>query len=263
MKSYLFKVYYIGKNYQGFQRQPNGQTIENHIESSFIQAKLIHSFKDNNYKGCSRTDHGVNAISNIFFINCIKKPNLAQLNYYLPKDITIWSFIQISSNFNPRKAIHKKYRYYLPKTLIEDPNQLDKLQDYLGTHDFTAFIKKHGAGQYDPTSTIYSITHLKNDDFHIIEISGNKFGREQIRRMIGFILDHRYHNDYPKKYLNLNDSIDIKSAPAELLYLQDITYNPPLKWKIDKKSITRLNKFHQEEFQKSLFAKPITLNFPF
>ena len=45
MKSYLFKVYYIGKNYQGFQRQPNGQTIENHIESSFIQAKLIHSFK--------------------------------------------------------------------------------------------------------------------------------------------------------------------------------------------------------------------------
>ena len=105
-------------------------------------AKLIHSFKENNYKGCSRTDHGVNAISNIFFINCIKKPNLSQLNYYLPKDITIWSFIQISSNFNPRKAIHKKYRYYLPKTLIKDPNQLDKLQDYLGTHDFTAFIKK-------------------------------------------------------------------------------------------------------------------------
>ena len=81
--------------------------------------------------------------------------------------------------------------------------------------------------------------------------------------MIGFILDHRYNNDYPKKYLNLKDSIDIKSAPAELLYLQDITYNPPLKWSIDKKSITRLNKFHQEEFQKSLFQKSITLNFPF
>ena len=83
-KRYAFKVYYIGKYFTGFQRQPNGMGVENYIENAFIESGCITSFKDNFYISTSRTDTGVNAISNIFTLDLEKKPNLDQINDFLP-----------------------------------------------------------------------------------------------------------------------------------------------------------------------------------
>ena len=46
LQKYLFRVFYIGNYFNGFQRQPNGNTVENYIEMAFIRSHLISSFNE-------------------------------------------------------------------------------------------------------------------------------------------------------------------------------------------------------------------------
>ena len=54
---YKLKVYYIGTNYEGWQSQPSGNTIQDILEKAlftFLREKI-------RLTGCSRTDSGVHA----------------------------------------------------------------------------------------------------------------------------------------------------------------------------------------------------------
>lgn len=223
---FAFKVFYLGKNYLGFQRQPNGQTVENYLELAFIKANHIVSFADNNYKGASRTDNGVNAYANVFTLDLDKKPNLQRINYYLPRDIMVWSYCKVSDTFSPRHNIGKHYRYLLSSTIPNNQSDVDLLHQFVGEHDFSSFIKKHGAGMENPTSFIYSIEINKQGSFYQIDIHGNKFGREQIRMMIGLISK----GIAPNEVFTNPDLYDIRAASPQFLWLVQVNFNETLNW---------------------------------
>ncbi|MHA2502572.1 MAG: hypothetical protein ACXAE3_06875 [Candidatus Kariarchaeaceae archaeon] len=222
MRKYVFQVFYLGVSYFGFQRQLNGATIENYLELAFIKTGLIRSFSSSGYRAASRTDAGVNAKSNIFVLNLTKEPNLIEVNDNLPDGIIITKFGVVPDDFNPRKALHKLYSYYLPDHFVT--YNLERISAYEGYHNFDPFIKSDGAGAEEPHSSILSITIENIPGFKKIQIRGDKFGREQIRRMIGFFLQKKYADFNLENIFSDGTSLDIRSAPAEYLVLDRIEY---------------------------------------
>lgn len=228
MKRYLFRVFYIGRNYFGFQRQLNGATIENHLEMAFIKTGLIHSFNGSSYRATSRTDTGVNSLGNTFVLDLLVVPKLERLNDNLPNDIILLSFAEVSVIFNPRHNLSKTYSYYLSKKL--EIFSLDRIVDFVGTHNFSQFIKADGAGADNPVNTIFDTTIQESSTYYRIIITGNRFGREQIRRMIGFFLQKKYKERSIPFFFNNTANYDIRSAPPTFLVLDQITFDKPIFW---------------------------------
>lgn len=233
IEKFLFRVYYDGYHYSGFQRQPNGFTIENFIEISLIRSKLITSLTSNKYISVSRTDAKVSAISNIFGINCAYEPNLSRINNYLPgnRSIKIWDFAPITDEFNVKSSIFKIYTYYFTKADFDEIIDVERLYQFEGTHNFHAFIKNDGAGELNSNSLIYEVKIKKFYQGYLVIIKGDRFGREQIRRMIGFITADEYSKINPQTILKSPNKIDIRPANPEFLYLANIEYDEKIMWK--------------------------------
>lgn len=251
MNRFIFKIFYLGDFYTGFQRQPNGRAIENYMEYAFIKSGLIESFKKNNYKSCSRTDANVSAINNIIAVDSSHIPNLLEINNYLPNNgtIIVWDYAQVPLNFNPRDTLFKTYEYYLKDPSDSITRNIQKINSFLGFHNYQNFIKKEGAGEFNPFSNISSIEI--NFEFRLIKITicGNKFGREQIRRMIGLIIDEKMLGKIP--FTNINMKPSIKPVSPSYLTLKEIKYKENINWKTDfytkqiifKKSRSKIKKF--------------------
>ena len=241
---YAFALFYLGEKYQGYQKQLNGQAIENYIEFALINSEYIHSFRRNNYAASSRTDAGVNALSNIFAINVSKTPNLEEINNNLPKDgsILVWKYAKVSENFNPRDNSYKIYEYNFYNPSKEDITRIKRISEFKGFHNFANFMKKDGAGDKDPYSKILAVEFHENGKNLTLRLKGTNFVREQIRKMIGFVLNPSYDNlELTKLLTDEPNDLQIKPADAAFLTLTDVKFDGKLNWIAHEKSIR--NKF--------------------
>ena len=107
--NYQIVIEYDGTNYNGWQFQKNGSTIQKEIE------KAIKRILKKNVRliGSGRTDSGVHAVgqSANFFCEKIKdeKKFLGSLNYFLnKKDISICQIKRKKLNFHSRFDAKKK-----------------------------------------------------------------------------------------------------------------------------------------------------------
>lgn len=241
MKRYIFRIAYIGDQFTGFQKQLNGQAIENYIENAFVEAKYINSFLNHRYRGMSRTDYGVNALSNIFAIDLDEEPNLLRINNYLPNSIVIWNYACVSDDFNPRIVSKKQYKYRVYNILSKFEGKIDRIYQFKGKHNFQNFIKKDGAGKEDPVSTIFEIQLRKQKNFIDIIFTGNKFGREQIRRMVGILLDEKYlEKSVDELLLAPKGENSINPAPGAYLSLNGVEFLEKINWILNSESMNKL-----------------------
>lgn len=241
MRRYIFKIAYIGNQFTGYQKQLNGQAIENYIENAFIEAKYINSFVNHRYRGMSRTDFGVNALSNIFVINLNEEPNLLRINYFLPDSIVIWNYAYVADDFNPRSVVKKQYLYRIYDIPNKFEEKIDRIFQFQGKHNFQNFIKKDGAGKEDPVSTIFEIQLRKQKNFIEIIFTGDKFGREQIRRMIGILLDEKYlEKSVDELLVAPQGKNSINPASGAYLTLHDVKFLEEIGWILDSESINKL-----------------------
>ncbi len=241
MARYIFRIAYVGDQFTGFQKQLNGQAVENYIENAFVEAKYIKSFISHRYRGMSRTDIGVNALSNIFAIDLDEVPNLLRINYFLPISIVIWNYACVSVDFNPRIVRKKQYLYRIYNILDKFDEKLARIFQFQGKHNFENFIKKDGAGKEDPISTISKIQLQRQKKFIDIIFTGNRFGRQQIRRMVGILLDENYLDKSVEELLVAPKGINhINPASGEFLSLYDVEFLEKIDWILDYKSINDL-----------------------
>jgi tRNA pseudouridine38-40 synthase len=156
MRNILLSLEYDGTAYHGWQRQLNGLTIQEVLEtciSRICQEKIVAT-------ACSRTDAGVHALDQKVNFRTDSKAPLAAfhlgLNALLPRDIRVIDATSVSPDFNARYAAQKKtYSYYfaegthLPAILrqqcwfVVKPIHWDKVASCLvylqGAHDFKSF----------------------------------------------------------------------------------------------------------------------------
>ena len=86
---YAMRLSYLGKNYRGSQKQPNGNTIQDEVEKALctlIKTKISTVFS-------GRTDAGVSAKAQVLHFDCDSEIEsikfLNSLNGLLPDDIRV------------------------------------------------------------------------------------------------------------------------------------------------------------------------------
>lgn len=196
-------VEYDGSMYQGFQIQPNGDTIEAHILEVL---RLI--LKENvKISASGRTDAHVHARGQVFNFYTNKNIPLDKLQYainnQLPLDIRIKSIEYISLDFHARfSAIKKEYRYYIktkPLNAFEhnyfdyqrnlDINLLKNGLELLkGSHNFEGFCSVDVDKRKDFNKTIYETKLNVKDDYLEFVFIGSGFLKYQIRRMMAVLI---------------------------------------------------------------------------
>ena len=204
MRNLKVTMGFRGTNYHGFQRQPNGITVQEVVETAL--SKLFN--EPVTIQGCSRTDTGVHAKEYCFTMQTEK--HLPERNFirgacgYLPEDISIYRVEEMPADFHARfscKAKEYMYRIHnsesknpfttdlelLYRRKLDIPLMQEAAQHFIGTHDFATFCTNCTEKQ-NTIRTIYDITIEKQGNTVILLVKGNGFLYNMVRILVGTLL---------------------------------------------------------------------------
>lgn len=243
MNRYFIFLCYDGSRYHGWQKQPNGITIQQEIEKAL--SMLLRS--DVEIVGAGRTDAGVHARLMTAHFNTdetINGPKLCyRLNRFLPGDISIQRIEKVSSNLHARfSATSRTYHYYLHTTknpFIDKyswetsfPLDFEKMntaaQTLVKTSDFASFCKSGS----DVKTTLCTVSeagwHYMGNDCWFFRITANRFLRNMVRSIVGTLIDVGRGRITIEQFNQIVDSGRRTNAgesmPAHALFLEDIRY---------------------------------------
>jgi tRNA pseudouridine38-40 synthase len=238
---YFFRVEYDGTTFNGWQRQPNGPSIQELIENA-LGVVLRNRIE---IVGAGRTDAGVHAKAQGAHFDFDGEINIRKLersvNSLLPSAIAIYNFTSVDSAFHARfSASARQYKYYfsirkqplLYKRVWMIYNKLDwgKIRENIpclvGKHDFSTFCAS-GAGSKNTVCTVSEVMLENMDEFLVFTIKADRFIYRMVRSVVGTLIDIGSGS--------LNDSmahiIDVKdrmragtTAPAYGLVLDNVYY---------------------------------------
>ena len=271
---YLVRVFYEGKNYYGYQRQPNITTIEGNIITMLEKSKHIQNAKLSNFRSASRTDKSVNAIGNVFAFDSEKEIILDQINAVGPSDKSVicWAYAEVEDAFSPKFSSWKKYWYVLPSDHVEKTSNLS-LEEFKnlcsvfeGKHDFGLFCRKD---HRETNREISKIDVFEKNDNIICEFIAQSFLWEQIRRIVSYVLNFNQLSEELQDTIHLlssdNKTEEINLAPADprnLILIEHFYEN--VKWLESEKaikSILKKLKIEFLDFQRNLSINSILYNF--
>ena len=173
---------------------------------------------------------------------------LYSLNCILPDDINIFELKEVNPNFHAQKsAKYKHYRYVIQNDHVASVfekdallypycvlniERMNKSLSYLvGHHDFSAF-KSNSDNPYSDCNIYYARASkiIKNrQNFIFIDIVGNRFLYNMIRRIVGQLLKIERNNLNPSimlEVLNSKDYLKTASIVQALgLYLVYVGYD--------------------------------------
>jgi tRNA pseudouridine38-40 synthase len=240
---YFFEIAYNGKNYNGWQSQPNGIGVQAVVEDALSRllqepVKIVAS---------GRTDAGVHCEQQFFHADIGKElpPLFAQkLNSFLPHDIVILSIRHVKSDASARyDAVRRSYRYQITKK--KNPFLLDYSWHFfknvniqtmneaatllVGEQDFECFSKVHTDVNHF-LCTIHSAQWSQQGDLLLFEITANRFLRGMVRAIVGTLIDAGTGKIEIKDFEAIIKSKDRKKAganvPPQGLFLTSVKYPP-------------------------------------
>ncbi len=222
------KFAYDGRKFYGFARQPRLKTVEENILNILVENGFIKDPKESHFRSASRTDKGVSALGNVIAFNTdsIKKNIIKKLNRDL-KDIFLYGMKEIESDFFPRHAKWRSYRYYLRRKCLEIDKILSAAAAFTGEHNFSNFARVEEFK--DPCRIIDNIIVTENNDFFVIDFYAQTFLWHQIRRIISAMekvgMGKLEEEQIIEALNNPDKKVDFGIAPAAPLILKDIMYD--------------------------------------
>ncbi|MED6195779.1 hypothetical protein PIB30_041190 [Stylosanthes scabra] len=225
-KKVVMRVGYVGTNYRGLQMQRDEgsplSTIEKELETAIYKAGGIHDSNFGNlekiaWARSSRTDKGVHSLATMISFKMEIPENpwnedpygfvLADyINYYLPRDIKVFSILPAQGSLDPRgDCILRKYLYLLPAEVIgiESHSSNDEIDNHISEfnyilnafegehpfHNYTARSKYRKKIPHRQSSVSLSASESENEDSDeqvtaIIDKSGNGSHDQQPQSVI-------------------------------------------------------------------------------
>jgi tRNA pseudouridine38-40 synthase len=248
-------IAFDGSNYRGWQRQPNGATVQGELEKrlSILCGETI------SLHGAGRTDAGVHALGMVaHFHTATTFPVVAffkGLNSRLPHDIRILQAEETHSFFHSRyDTLGKTYRYdfftgatqsplsrlyqaHAPGAF--DPIRLQTgLESIVGTHDFSSFerVGSRDTGAINGRGAVRTIFRascfplLTCSNCWSIRLTGDGFLRQMVRILAGTLIEigqGKRSVDELRTILTAKDRTQAgPAAPACGLFLEKIYYTP-------------------------------------
>jgi len=196
LKRYLLKVWYIGSDFAGSQRQPDKRTVEGELLNALKKAKYISDAQASNFKTSARTDAGVHAKEAAFCFNSSNKIYIQQIETFLPTDLGIIGYHEVNLDFHPRWEVEMKvYKCVYVLKEVENPSlnlMNEALKFYEGDHDFRLFSKTDYSKKNKLTKLTVnraSVANFNSDNrILVFTFQSKSFLWQQIRRTISFIL---------------------------------------------------------------------------
>ncbi|MBM9518678.1 tRNA pseudouridine(38-40) synthase TruA [Desulforhopalus vacuolatus] len=244
-------IAYDGTRYCGWQRQKNGRSIQQEIETCLRTMTRT----EINLHGAGRTDAGVHAESMTAHFDCTSGITNARflygLNSMLAGDIRILTVETCPAEFHARfSAKGKCYQYHLCTALIQPPTRrlyslhvtaaldLSSISRCLGVlegeHDFESFENTGTRDKRIVTGrgavrTINSARIFTADSTHLIfEFIGDGFLKNMVRNLMGTLLDAGRGKissaDFAKILQAKDRSAAGVTAPAHALFLKKVFY---------------------------------------
>ena len=235
MRNIKLLIEYDGKDFNGWQKQPNKLNIQGEIERAIERI----TGEEVNLMASGRTDFKTN--SNI----PIEKFPIA-LNTNLKKSIIIKSAEEVEERFHSRLNCKKKtYRYIINnskygtaiyrnlETHIPIKLDIEKMQKavkyFEGEHDFKAF-KASGTSSKSSVRKIYKAEVIDAGNERIyIELTGNGFLYNMVRIIAGTLVEVGLNKIEPQEVENIILSKKRENAgktlPPQGLYLVNVVYN--------------------------------------
>ena len=188
MQRHVYKVYYDGTRFYGFQRQPRVRTIEEEIMKALIHTHSVsHDPATAAFASAGRTDRFVSALGNVFAVNTERYLTPAAINSWLSEGIRVWSSALVPISFNPRHALKRHYKYLLQREEQIDLDLMAKAAEmFLGVHDFRRFAHRPTEGS--AIREIYKLSIRPKDDFICISVVGDGFLRRMVRKIVGVLI---------------------------------------------------------------------------
>ena len=201
--NYAARISYIGKNYAGWQVQPDALGVQEVIEG--VLGKI--SGAPVRITGAGRTDKGVNAWGQVasFSMDKVFEPDKLRLamNFYLPEDIRIMKVFITDSNFDARRsALSREYKYFVWHGSVCPPMlnnfvwwrkglaswDMDKARKACsliqGRHNFRAFCRADECPE-DPYRNIDSLKLRNRGSLSIISVKAPSFLTNMVRIIVG------------------------------------------------------------------------------
>ena len=242
---YFAELAYKGTAYFGWQRQPNGLSVQEVIEnalSTILRTPI-------EITGCGRTDTGVHASQYFIHFDCevdLPEGLLNRLNKFLPKDIAVYRIFEVAPDANARyDAYFRRYAYYVGNRKTPFYNDtsyhlpffealnLDNLQLtaelFLEYEDFFPFCKTH-TDVKSMKCQLYTCFWQWNPDSNqlVFHVAANRFLRGMVRLMVGACLNvalGKQSIEEVKQALDHQERLSKSwSVPAEGLFLEEIRY---------------------------------------
>lgn len=244
MRNIKLTIEYDGKDFNGWQKQPNKLNIQGEIERAIYNITK----EEVDLIGSGRTDAGVHAFGQIanFKTNSnisIEKMAIA-INSQLKNSIVVKKAEEVDERFHSRynakrktyiyvinnteygSAIYRNLEYHFPIKL-----NVEKMQEaakyFEGEHDFKAF-KSSGTSGKNSVRTIYKAEVRTDGERILIELTGNGFLYNMVRIISGTLLDVGLGKIEPSEIEDIINSKDRtragKTLPAHGLYLVKVNY---------------------------------------
>ena len=205
MRNIKLTIEYDGKDFNGWQKQPNKLNIQGTIE----QAIKSITGEEIELNASGRTDAGVHALGQVanFKTNSqipIDKFAIA-INSKLKRSIVIKKAEEVDERFHSRLSCKRKtYRYIINnseegsaiyrnlETHIPQKLNVEKMKEAIkyfeGEHDFKAF-KASGTSSKNSVRTIYETKIYQKEDKIYIELTGNGFLYNMVRIIAGTLVE--------------------------------------------------------------------------
>lgn len=206
MNNYKLIISYDGGRYKGWQRLGKGEnTIQGKVENVLSEM----TGEKTEVIGSSRTDAGVHALNQVANFKCKRDFSISEvktyLNHYLPNDISVVDVSKADELFHSRyHAKSKTYLYriwnheesnpFMRKYSMHIKDRLDVYEMkeaatcFLGEHDFTSYSNAKSKTK-SFVREIYGIDIREEEGFILIEICGNGFLYNMVRKIVGTLIE--------------------------------------------------------------------------
>lgn len=240
---FFITLAYNGRNYVGWQVQPNGKSIQSEIQNalSMIFRQEIQLV------GAGRTDAGVHASKMVahFDIDDLiyaEDEVVRKLNSILTKDIAIYKIQRVTEDAHARfSATSRTYKYFISnhknpflyefrynlnyKLDIEKMNQIAAiLKEY---QDFTSFSKLHTDVKTNNCNIEFA-QWIEDENGYVFTIKADRFLRNMVRAIVGTLLEVGRGKLDEVGFRRIIEAKDRSAAgdsvPSHALFLYEVSY---------------------------------------
>lgn len=235
---------YDGARYHGWQRQPNGLSVQQVLEEalSTILRQPIEVV------GAGRTDAGVNASMMVAHMDVpLCSDTVAaqkdRLNRLLPPDIAVQRIVPVRDDAHARfSATSRTYHYYI--TFDKSPflrhyawrcpfpldiDRMNEAASHLFDYtDFTSFSKLHTDVKTNNCRIMKAEWLQQADGTWMFEVQADRFLRNMVRAIVGTLVDVGRGRMTVQQFCDIIERKDRcaagQSVPGNALFLANITY---------------------------------------